>query len=65
MHLLILHTVSVKHMRFTYVSLSKGIFVFSGVVFVVPTFDTKVTEYLRSRWVFFSSAKFDFLTSHF
>ena len=24
----------------------------------VPTFDTKVTEYLCSRWVFFSSDKF-------
>ena len=29
---------------------------------IVPTFDTKVTEYLCSGWVFFSS---DFLTSHF
>ena len=25
---------------------------------IVPTFDTKVTEYLCSRWVFFSSDKF-------
>ena len=25
---------------------------------VVPTFDTKVTEYLCSGWVFFSSDKF-------
>ena len=29
---------------------------------IVPTFDTKVTEYLCSGWFFFSS---DFLTSHF
>ena len=27
-------------------------------VFFVPTFDTKVTEYLCSGWVFFSSDKF-------
>ena len=26
--------------------------------FIVPTFDTKVTEYLCSGWVFFSSDKF-------
>ena len=26
--------------------------------FVVPTFDTKVTEYFFSGWVFFSSDKF-------
>ena len=25
---------------------------------IVPTFDTKVTEYLCSGWVFFSSDKF-------
>ena len=32
---------------------------------VVPTFDTKVTEYLCSGWVFFLQTNFDFLTSHF
>ena len=32
---------------------------------IVPTFDTKVTEYLCSGWVFFLQTKFDFLTSHF
>ena len=33
---------------------------------VVPTFDTKVTEYLCSGWVFFFlQTNFDFLTSHF
>ena len=32
---------------------------------VVPTFDTKVTEYLCSGWVFFFlQTNFDFLTSH-
>ena len=31
----------------------------------VPTFDTKVTEYLCSGWVFFLQTNFDFLTSHF
>ena len=30
----------------------------------VPTFDTKVTEYLCSGWVFFQT-NFDILTSHF
>ena len=33
--------------------------------FIVPTFDTKVTEYLCSGWVFFLQTNFDFLTSHF
>ena len=28
---------------------------------IVPTFDTKVTEYLCSGWVFFSSDKFRLL----
>ena len=28
------------------------------IIFFVPTFDTKVTEYLCSGWVFFSSDKF-------
>ena len=32
---------------------------------IVPTFDTKVTEYLRSGWFFFLQTNFDFLTSHF
>ena len=32
---------------------------------IVPTFDTKVTEYLCSGWVFFLQTNFDFLTSHF
>ena len=32
---------------------------------IVPTFDTKVTENLRSGWVFFLQTNFDFLTSHF
>ena len=31
----------------------------------VPTFDTKVTEYVCSGWVFFSSDKFRLVTSHF
>ena len=31
----------------------------------VPTFDTKVTEYLCSGWVFFLETNLDFLTSHF
>ena len=35
------------------------------VFLVVPTFDTKVTEYLCSGWVFFLQTNFDFLTSHF
>ena len=29
-----------------------------SIEFIVPTFDTKVTEYLCSGWVFFSSDKF-------
>ena len=33
--------------------------------FIVPTFDTKVTEYLCSGWFFFLQTSFDFLTSHF
>ena len=33
--------------------------------FIVPTFDTKVTEYLCSGGVFFLQTNFDFLTSHF
>ena len=33
--------------------------------FIVPTFDTKVTEYLCSGWVFLFRQNFDFLTSHF
>ena len=33
--------------------------------FFVPTFDTKVTEYLCSSWVFFLQTNFDFLTSNF
>ena len=32
---------------------------------IVPTFDTKVTEYLCSGCVFFLQTNFDFLTSHF
>ena len=32
---------------------------------VVPTFDTKVTEYLCSGGFFFLQTNFDFLTSHF
>ena len=32
---------------------------------IVPTFDTKVTGYLCSGWVFFLLTNFDFLTSHF
>ena len=32
--------------------------VFNFISVVVPTFDTKVTEYLCSGWVFFSSDKF-------
>ena len=32
---------------------------------IVPTFDTKVTEYLCSGWVFFLQTNFDFLTNHF
>ena len=28
------------------------------MIIIVPTFDTKVTEYLCSGWVFFSSDKF-------
>ena len=36
------------------------------ILFIVPTFDTKVTEYLCSGWVFFFlQTNFDFLTSHF
>ena len=31
---------------------------------IVPTFDTKVTEYLCSGWVFFLQTNFDLLTSH-
>ena len=31
----------------------------------VPTFDTKVTEYLCSGRFFFLQTNFDFLTSHF
>ena len=33
--------------------------------FIVPTFDSKVTEYLCSGWVFFLRTNFGFLTSHF
>ena len=32
---------------------------------IVPTFDTKVTEYLCLGWVLFLQTSFDFLTSHF
>ena len=32
---------------------------------IVPTFDTKVTEYLCSGGFFFLRTSFDFLTSHF
>ena len=32
---------------------------------IVLTFDTKITEYLCSGWVFFLQTNFDFLTSHF
>ena len=32
---------------------------------IVPTFDTKVTDYLCLMWVFFLHTSFDFLTSHF
>ena len=37
----------------------------SFIGFIVPTFDTKVTEYLCSGWVFFLQTNFDFLTSLF
>ena len=40
-------------------------FVKLKVIVIVPTFDTKVTEYLCSGWVFFLQTNFDFLTSHF
>ena len=36
-----------------------------SLMFIVPTFDTKVMEYLCSEWVFFLQTNFDFLTSHF
>ena len=36
----------------------------NGSLFV-PSFDTKVTEYLCSGWAFFLQTNFDFLTSHF
>ena len=32
---------------------------------IIPTFDTKVTEYLCLGWVFFLQTSFDFLTSLF
>ena len=35
------------------------------VLLFVPTFNTKVTEYLCSGCVFFLQTNFDFLTSHF
>ena len=42
---------------------------YSGLIqfflFFVPTFDTKVTEYLCSGGFFFLQTNFDFLTSHF
>ena len=34
-------------------------------VLFVPTFDTKVTEYLCSGWVFFLQTNFDFLNAIF
>ena len=33
--------------------------------FIVPTFDTKVTEYCARGGFFFLQTNFDFLTSHF
>ena len=33
--------------------------------FIVPTFDTKVTEYLCSGWVIFSSDKFRLFNENF
>ena len=38
---------------------------FFSFCFIVPIFDTKVTGYLCSGWVFFLQTKFYFLTSHF
>ena len=36
-----------------------------AILIIVPTFDTKVTDYLCSVWFFFLQTSFDFLTSHF
>ena len=38
---------------------------FGVIAFIVPTFDTKVMEYLCSGWVSFLQTNFDFLTSQF
>ena len=38
---------------------------FIVLIVFVPTFETKVTEYLCSGWVFFLQTNFGFLTSHF
>ena len=48
----------------------QNLFIASGFFFqilklIVPTFDTKVTEYLCSGGFFFLQTNFDFLTSHF
>ena len=42
-----------------------SVYITMFMTLIVPTFDTKVTEYLCSRWVFFLQTSFDFLTSHF
>ena len=42
-----------------------SIWIIFTVDIFVPTFATKVTEYLCSGWVFFLQTNFDFLTSHF
>ena len=41
------------------ISASEGKQLFSDHYLIVPTFDTKVTEYLCSGWVFFLQTNFD------
>ena len=46
--------------------LLSGTQIYEQSCFIVPTFDTKVTEYLCSGgFFFFIQTNFDFLTNHF
>ena len=55
----------VLYYDFAFFQLNSHKIVLILVSFIVPTFDTKVTEYLCSGWVFFLQTNFDFLTGHF
>ena len=57
--------ISLHILQLQSIHLEREISLHKPLEFFVPTFDTKVTEYLCSGWVFFSSDKFRLFTVPF